>query len=960
MSINLIGREFVNTDLTIPLATLSLGSPGVLVSGVENEGTEVDSGLYSASLTALNASVNAANRVFPGTAKMSLSASNLLFASENLASGVWSNPPNTVNAVINADTEVDRDGNGASADSMSHGLQSGFSRVGQQQTLSNIKPNTEYDLSVFAKRISDIPGNTSYVVMEVIGAVTHKVFCNLFNGGISAGSQNVYNLQSEEAGEDFSAGNFWYRFKMQFNSGAAQTLTIRFLLAEDRGTGPTDSIDLSQLHEIGIEGMQLNRTGLPGMPPYKFTTDARTSFDTTVVGTPVGGDTNITASTAVMDVRGLTQIIPQNAPAANYPLVTCMFAIGSGSDRRSNEPYRTNLAHGTHVVHQAVGMLDESGRRNRYVEFWGLDLINPFAVHIMHYDFHFIQVEFNGGGPTSWMEDLAYADSSNFNDWITLEGTDESGNPQYLAEGFAYDLAYNWQGPKYIHETVATRTWNDHSNFGDPDTDPKTTANVARDFQLSLMQDTLGWNNSNVRYQRLRFQGEITSVGPGYEVEIPPFPNAASYFSGGTIGDGYTESSEQLQGIILNAARTNGTSDEVIGWKNINASTDKLLLSGSPGFSLSSGDTITVQSGDGGGSTSNRGGSQALYHENTHYLINYYAELQSTNYGLTVGSYCNMGSQNWFIKRILGRDDVPVPDWDLLWDGIHWERADRECGFGWESGETYYRTDTGNRRREYQEDYFPSAIALNRRVLKPEAASHTYPMIWWNVNNVRYRGQGSSTSERDLDSYTWLDRYDAAFVRSHAGFAWSCSNVGVQPEVGGGHDIPIMLDEMLIDAGNPVSPRDVWTGYDPTGDNNKGTITWRTPDFGTRGYIFRFENCILIGNLRKPDSVGPWVPSYLDGVTLPDGLTLTGQPTDSRDIATLPNPGTGNVYRRFNRATYVNTNPDSPFFGQTPSDFDATYILSDPDFNDGSLVGGEGTTVVCGPLEWYFLMIEPA
>jgi hypothetical protein len=166
----------------------------------------------------------------------------------------------------------------------------------------------------------------------------------------------------------------------------------------------------------------------------------------------------------------------------------------------------------------------------------------------------------------------------------------------------------------------------------------------------------------------------------------------------------------------------------------------------------------------------------------------------------------------------------------------------------------------------------------------------------------------------------------------------------------GPHADPVMIDEELIEAGDPITPRNFWENYDSTGNTGYGTYDWKTPDFGTHGYFFEFENCLIQINLRVPTDINiAWIPSHMVG----------GQPIDvGLDRGTLPSAGAGFKWQAFNRATYVNTstNSSSTYYQKSPPDYDAYYILSDADLNDGS---DRGATYDCGACEAVIHMRVP-
>lgn len=646
-----------------------------------------------------------------------------------------------------------------------------------------------------------------------------------------------------------------------------------------------------------------------------------------------------------------------NPDIPDWPLVTAGFAIAWGSQRRTQEPWLSNFGYKNFRIHQMIGFLNSESRQTRWAEFETLN--NVFnGIDIAHHDFHYVQIDWNSAGPTAWHEDLIYADAANFDDWIS-----QNANGDYYGEGFSYDLAHNWQGPKYIQEALAERVHDDISNY-DNSGSGQTSGNVARDYALGLMQDTLGYLNANVRYVRPRHQSIIRAVIDSNTFEIDSYPdsNESADFTG-AVENGYTTPGSSIHAIVLRQNRTAGYSNNCVGIRYVSPTRDEVILDGSPNFTPSVGDTIHFTRGDNTGSTSNVG-DRDLYHENTLHLLNHFASIQSTRYGNDVGTYANMGGLNFLVKVArAGTADaylMPVEAWNGQWDGIHGERINRDVGFGWESGDTFYRSDQHGRHAQYDPNDIIRYLALGMYPLKTNAASPTnYPCHWLNAQSVRYRGVGATTLERDADAYTKLDlRYDGAFVRWWYLLAWVHRNCAPQCEIGLGHDNPITLEEEMIGSllGAPVSPRNIWESYDPYGNSGGGSWVQRTADFGNWGYFFEFENGGIQINFRPPDSYGDWVPSHLDGYVM-DGQTLTGQTINpSLDRFYLPSAGTGYEWRAFDSNNFVNTDPNSKFYNMTPSDLDSVYILRDPIFNDGSARGAYFDT---GPFEGAIHMRVP-
>jgi len=162
------------------------------------------------------------------------------------------------------------------------------------------------------------------------------------------------------------------------------------------------------------------------------------------------------------------------------------------------------------------------------------------------------------------------------------------------------------------------------------------------------------------------------------------------------------------------------------------------------------------------------------------------------------------------------------------------------------------------------------------------------------------------------------------------------TQVATHLELDTGHNNPYMIDERIISLGSPTTARNFGT-YDSTGNSDKGSYSLSSPDFGTAGYIKEFENAIIILNCASPGDNVTWVPHWMAG-----GQSLSV----SRDRATLPDPGAGNKFVRFDRSTYTNPDTDSHFFGKKATDYDANYPGHDDTWNDGSDVGVKATLLM--------------
>ncbi len=677
-------------------------------------------------------------------------------------------------------------------------------------------------------------------------------------------------------------------------------------------------------------------------PPVAAITPA--TYTATIEGTTATVNTEVNASTASMRVIAGNTSLATGQPISNYPNVTCGFAIGNGSTRRTNEPSKTNLASKTFGVHQMIGFTS-SQMETRYQEWQGLYDINPYQVHVPHIDYHGIGFDEPGSQPSSyWHEDLVYADCasnpSNFDNWIAtgyINRAQYTAGPFTSMQSFDHHLSYRWDAPNYVHEATAQRQWEQWTNDDDPLPRSSGGKNLARDFNFGIMQDTLGQFATNVIHWFPEYEGTIQGTLNQQELVIDTWSRANGYvsdpsdhFGGSPDAQGYTPNLHELQLIIVRDDRTTASANTIVGHKAISGTQDAIKLGEAPNFTLGFGDSLWVkvrqfQTNPTDKTSGIWGNNNDDYHNGVLYCLNQYTSLQASNYGLNSGVYSNQGSQNWLVKNGGGSlaAQMPTPTWVGQWDGIHWEHADRSMGFTTDSGYNAYYVSASLHRggNNYNPDWLPAAIAGNRSLLKSNVSStNGYPCLWWNIEWVRR--QSSDVTTR----YQLLTELDAAFVRFWSLFCWCCDNVAPQAEMGP-HADPVMIDEEIINFGDPIGKRDFWINWDPLGDNGRGTYDWRTPDFGTHGYFFEFENCLIQINLRPPTNTSiAWVPNWLPG----------GQEIDpDLDRGILPSAGDGFKWQAFSRYGYVNDQVGSQYFGKSPTDYDSTYIMKDDTLNNG-------------------------
>jgi hypothetical protein len=886
----------------------------------------------------IDASAQNETRVFPNTAELPLSKSNLASWSEQLE--LWDTTGGGASThdqtYVLTDVFPNPHGGATTVDEIGHNLAGKPVSVEARQSIT-VSPNTVYNVSIFGRRPSAPDQGTHTAVAVSHGQFSQAMF-NMDNGGLTDFLGSVFNVQTTQEPNGF------YRVSFSTNTGAAQTMTVLYRVGDGPDSGDTSYSGTSE-HSMYWSGMQVSKSSL--VQPYTKTTSVAVDFRATVQGTTGVDDTDVTASLVVMPLSGNNVGVATGNPIANYPFVTAGFAIGNGSHRRENDPWATNFASKNFAIHQMIVFSSEAGREANYGGFENMSAINPYIIHIPHIDNHGIEFDPPNAAGSGWFCDdyvhdrVAALGAGEFDKIIAtgvLDRAEYTGGPYTVMQSFDHELGYRWDTDQATHEYIVEGYLASWTNNYDTRTRAAGGVNLARDFKFGIMQDTFAQNASNGILWFPEFEGSIDNILNSNEFRIGggswAYPTQVSswddHFGGTADGDGYYPPLHDVQVVIVSSNRLNSSSDNADGY---NPTTGRIRLEGTPNYTYANGDDVwikirqfQVQPTD---RTSNQWDRDGYHNGGIFFLEGYNDQLEAAE-GFRAGIYSNQVSQNVNTKLVADqadRETMPVALWQGKWDGLHWEWMDEQLGFTSDSSEVGYWVKNslhGRNTRDYDIDFLVYGAGANTPLLKPNAASPTgYPCLWADISRVRRIGDGG----QDPGRYTQLTDLDAAFVRFYSLLCWCCENLAPQPEMGP-HADPVMIDEELIEAGDPITPRNLWENYDPLGDLGRGSWDWKTPDFGTHGYLFEFENCLIQINVRTPDDPNiAWIPSWMEG----------GQPIDpDLDRAILPPAGDGFKWQAFNRATYVNNDSSSQFFGKTPSDYDATYILSDANLNNGA------------------------
>jgi hypothetical protein len=645
----------------------------------------------------------------------------------------------------------------------------------------------------------------------------------------------------------------------------------------------------------------------------------------------------------------------------DYPFLTTTFAIGWGIQRMTADPPKTIIAMSTWFVKQILAINNDAQRQSQTDAFDDLRAINPQCRFINHIDHHRIQIDAPGAGGDDFMEDLLYADSPNVgvNVWIR-----ELNNVWQSRATSKDSLGFGWNAPTSVMKVIMDETYDRWSGGG-------VSSYNMMDYDIEIMHDTLSLYGaaSNVRpkYFTRSSKGSPSST----EIDVPTWVSPP--VSGPTDSNGYQTAFDwPMWVIVIKGDGTNGDEGELTGIKPIASGGTRLRIGSSVKFSMTGTHYVMVRRTAAEARGSGSEVEQGYEYEGWTRMAGEFNERHLALAGKKLGFYHNGAGKTSTDKFRLGQQgkDIPFgfPYAIGTAEGMQWEHAEEGLGFHCAdsaeyisgTGEYLYKTKRTspplNRSQDYDADDMCHAIASVRPILKsPADSAHGYPCIWMNVNVRSFGSPNGNVAAYETSvpgsAYVNLDEVDHAFVLFWSCYCWSCEQVCPNPEVRPAHDMPVMIDEMRINAGTPITARDFWENYDPDGDSGKGTFDWKTPDFGTHGYLFEFTNCIIQINLRPPTDLNDlWKPSWL-----PDGNTIV----TATDRATLPDLSSqGLKLQAFNGQAYVNDASRSPHFGKLRT-FYETYpgaILKNDTLNDGS---DRGATFDTGPLEAVIHMKVP-
>lgn len=646
------------------------------------------------------------------------------------------------------------------------------------------------------------------------------------------------------------------------------------------------------------------------------------------VGTTSGHVATINDGTDSVDSAAFDIRTSESVVMSNFPNVFGVMAISSVNTRMDNQPYKEIIESCNLFIHQGLNFASTSARANTKARFETLRAANPNVHIVIHIDILNIIFDQSSSSAERWLEDQLWANPSDYDDYLLRSA---SGQPFMThLDGQGSGLALNWACSDTVMQRIVEGQL---AEFSDND----GAENMMPTFALSVMHDTMPETDFR-RYRKPEHSGTISGIQSSTEIDIPTWSGVNT--TGSADGNGYRSLSANTNFVAVQSNHQQGSKENITGHKVVNGSTDRVRLATSLDMSDSAGDEFYIFE------TSGSSGGSEQFGELTESsrlagINNFFDRFEATalaDYGVQTLKVRNGGGQDGSKKR---SGDAPTypSSWIGQWDFHQIERFGAGTAGFFQYNNSTYRTEavsggSGNIKdedhagRDYGLDRYMRDIEYGKLMLRSNSASPSgYPCVFLNLQ------------AREFSNYSSYTELDASYIRFWCILCWCMDNVMPQIEQDRVHDKPLMIDEMVLSAGTPISTRNFGT-YDPTGASDTGTMTFRTPDFGTAGYIFEFANVLYLINLREPTNPGVWVPSHLSG----------GQAIDaSLDVATMPSAGSGFKWQHFDRTTYVNPDPSTVFYNRTPASYDANAeILGDSILNDGS---DAGATENCGACE---------
>ena len=621
----------------------------------------------------------------------------------------------------------------------------------------------------------------------------------------------------------------------------------------------------------------------------------------------------------------------------NWPFVSCAFAIADVNDRLDSHPAKGIIEANNCFVHQGLFFGSTSDRAATKVRFDTLVAANPGIIINIHIDMNLIKFDFDadGGLAKKWLTTQLWANSSDYDEYLLRD----TGAGPFLSfhHEQATGLALNWACNDTVMQRIVDGQIDEYTDFDG--TNP-----VLGPHTFNIMHDNI--TEGENRQRDVEHSGSIQRQESSTEIDIPTWSGVG--LSGGPDGAGYTSLTNETNIVAVESTHTAGDYAKITGHKVIDGDTDRIRLAISlEQISVGSGDEFYLFRKFGGG---NNGPGEITKAQMRIGIKNFFDRVKTT--ALTKGAVVDPVFNGYSrMRKEAGTAPAHPSEYVGFFGFGHFERCGERLGF-FQTNDTEYHTTFqdppggSEGGSAWDPDRAMRNIEYDKLSLLANVQSASgYPCVWMNAQTREPAGSNNTAAK-----YDGLAELDHAYDLFWCCLSWCMTNVMPQVEMDSGHDEPVMIDEQIISAGNPITTRNFGT-YDPIDPTptSPGVFTWRAPDFGTHGYFFKFGNIGIIINLRKMTTpANAWIPSYLP----------SGQPIDvSKDRFTMPAAPSGKKYQMLNRATYVNPDTSSKFFNLGPTDFDTNErILRGAALNDGTDVGA---TYDCSALECaVFILVD--
>lgn len=697
-----------------------------------------------------------------------------------------------------------------------------------------------------------------------------------------------------------------------------------------------DFDDISSDPDLDSTTVALNTgaVSLPGDVTYNAAEKRLEYGGGGVVETTMGHVATLSDGTDNVDSVLFNVQISETVAMNNYPINYAAMGIVSVNTHMDNHPTKGIYEKSDLFVHQGLNMANSGARANTYARFLTMRTANPYVNISVHIDILTITFDQNTNAADRWLEDQAWANPADYDEYFLRESPGGDFVSHLAGQGRGFAL--NWNCSNTVMDRIVGEQIDQFSDYDG-------VSNMMADFTISVMHDTQPETDFS-RYREPVHSGTISGITSSTEIDIPTWSNPDT--SGGPDGQGYISLSRETTFVAVQQNRQDGSQKNITG---VNAAGNRVRLASALEMNDQSGDDFEIfeTSGSRGGSsaTGEMSESQRLAG-----ILNFHARYEATalaDHGVNTLRIRNGGAVS-HTKKVAGEAPAFPSSWIGEWD---YEQHERFCagvaGFFQYNNQDYRTavvpgatggiTQPDHAGTNYNATMMMRALEYNKLFLRPNAECPTgNPCVLLNAQ-CRY-----------FTNYDSLSEIDASFLRFYAVLAACMNNVMPLFEMDRRHEWAVLIAEMVLQAGTPITARDFGT-YDEATNGGTGSFSWDAPDFGTFGFWKRFGSLLGVINFRAPTNPGIWIPNHLPG----------GQSIDpALDVCTLPAPTPGFKWQFIDNDIYINNDPSSRFYQMGPSDFDLNEkIIRDDILNNGADCG---LTVNCGAVEAMFLLEVPA